>query len=68
VHEFLVSQGIEASTVDNAFKSAKLKVPQVPNVKVAELTKLIKGLPQEQFAQLKQQIIDKYNKLQGQPA
>ena len=68
VHEFLVSQGIEASTVDNAFKSAKLKVPQVPNVKVAELTKSIKGLPQEQFAQLKQQIIDKYNKLQGQPA
>lgn len=68
VHEFLVSQGIEASTVDNAFKSAKLKVPQVPNVKVAELTKSIKGLPQEQFAQLKQQIIDKYNELQGQPA
>ena len=68
VHEFLVSQGIEASTVDNAFKSAKLKVPQVPNVKVAELTKSIKGLTQEQFAQLKQQIIDKYNKLQGQPA
>ena len=68
VHEFLVSQGVEASTVDNAFKSAKLKVPQVPNVKVAELTKLIKGLTQEQFAQLKQQIIDKYNKLQGQPA
>ena len=68
VHEFLVSQGVEASTVDNAFKSAKLKVPQVPNVKVAELTKSIKGLTQEQFAQLKQQIIDKYNKLQGQPA
>ena len=35
---------------DNAFKSAKLKLPQVPNVKVAELTKLIKGLNQEQFA------------------